>query len=90
VTTLKDNITRGETWERLLYVVLFIFICGLAEVVFCAVVAAQFAFVLLTGTGNQNLLSFGASLNRFLYDVLLFMTFNSDERPFPFRPWPTV
>ena len=90
MTALRDNITRSETWERLLYVVLFIFSCGRTEVVFCAVVAAQFAFVLLTGKYNQNLLSFGASLNRFLYDVLLFMTFNSDERPFPFRPWPTV
>ncbi len=82
----KDS--RAATLERLLYVVLFFFVYSVAEVVLGAVVVIQFGFVLVTGARNENLLRFGASLSRFIYDVFRYMTFNRDDRPFPFQPWP--
>ncbi len=85
---LKKNLSRFETWQRLLYIVLFVFVYSVAELVVVAVVAVQFGFVLITGNCNQNLLDFGAALSRFLYDVLLYFTFKSDRKPFPFDAWP--
>jgi hypothetical protein len=85
---LKQNLSRFETWQRLLYIILFVAIYSVAEIVLVAVVAVQFGFVLITGTRNQNLLDFGAALSRFLYDVLLYFTFKSDSKPFPFDAWP--
>lgn len=85
---LKQNLTRSGTWQRLLYVILFAVIFSVAEIVLATVIVIQFGFVLITGRRNQNLLDFGASLSRFMYDVLRYFTFNSDDTPFPFQPWP--
>ena len=85
---LKQNLTRGETWVRLLYVILFAAIYTVAEVVLVAVIVVQFGFVLISGKRNQNLLRFGGSLSRYMYDVLLYFTFKSDVKPFPFDDWP--
>lgn len=87
---LKKNLSRGETWIRLLYVLLFIAIYSVGEVVLAAVVTLQFGFVLLTGERNENLLRFGGSVSRFIYEVLLYFTFRSDDKPFPFGAWPAA
>ena len=88
--SLKQNLSNSETWIRLLYVLLFIAIYSVGEFVFAAVVALQFGFLLLTGKHNNNLLRFGGSVSRFLYEVLLYFTFRSDNKPYPFRAWPAA
>ncbi len=85
---IRENLRRRESWLRALYVVLFAVIYSVTEIVIVIVVVVQFGFVLLTGKCNEPLLSFGAGLSRFVYDLLRFVTFNSDTKPFPFSPWP--
>jgi hypothetical protein len=41
-----------------------------------------------SGQTNENLRFFGASLATYIYQALMFVTYNSDEKPFPFAPWP--
>lgn len=85
---LKQNLKRSETWIRLFYIILFAAIYAVAEVVLVAVVVIQFGFVLITGRRNRQLLDFGGSLSRFMYLVMLYVTFRRDDRPFPFDDWP--
>jgi hypothetical protein len=61
-----------------------------SRVVLVAVVVIQFGFVLITGERNQKLLDFGATLGKFIYQILQFVTFNSEEKPFPFADWPSA
>jgi hypothetical protein len=42
----------------------------------------------LTGKLNENLSHFSESLTRYAFQILLYVTFQSEERPFPFSPWP--
>ena len=37
---------------------------------------------------NDRLLRFGGELSDFLYQIFLYLTFNSEEKPFPFADWP--
>jgi hypothetical protein len=85
---LTQRLKAREVWIRGLYMLLFAFIYGVADVVVAAVVIIQFAFRLLAGETNPRLLGFGRSLSRYLYQVLLFLTFASEEKPFPFDIWP--
>jgi len=85
---LKQRLTAKAIWMRGLYILLFAVIFGVAEVVLWAVVILQFLLTLFTGEANTQLRAFGLSLAAFLYQIVAFMTFNSDERPFPFSPWP--
>lgn len=85
---LKENLRRRQTWLRGLYMLLFIVIFHVAEVVVGAVVLLQFLFTLFTGNTNPRLLQFGQNLSEYVYQILGFVTFNTEDMPFPFSDWP--
>lgn len=85
---LKENLTNTSTWGRALFMILFGIIYSVAEVVLTAVIVIQFLFVLFSGEKNDRLLHFGKEVSLFIYQVFLFLTFNSEEKPFPFADWP--
>jgi hypothetical protein len=84
----SEQPSRKETWVRLLYVLLFVILYGVAEAVLGVIVIVQFGFKLITHETNDNLLNFSTGLNKYIYKILQFMTFNSNEKPFPFSDWP--
>lgn len=90
VEDLTTKPSRRETWIRALYVILFAVIYSVAEIVIVAVVVVQFGFVLISGDRNQKLLDFGAGLSKFIYQILQYVTFNSEDKPFPFSDWPSA
>ncbi len=77
-----------SVWLRGLFMLLFIFLMGVAKFVTLVVVALQFLTLLLTGKINENLLLFGKSLSDYQYQVMLFLTYNSEVQPFPMNNWP--
>ena len=85
---LKQRLTASNTWLRGLFIIVFAVIFSIAEVLLTAVVVFQFLATLFTGDANARLRAFGLSLAAFIYQIVAFMTFNSDEKPFPFGPWP--
>ena len=85
---LKQNLTAAETWLRGLFILLFAFLLVVARVVTAAVVVIQFLFTVFSGSTNENLQYFGAGLAKFIFQTLMYLTYNSDEKPFPFSPWP--
>ena len=87
---LKQNLTASETWVRGLYILLFAFLLVVARLVTGTVVVIQFLFTVFSGQTNENLQVLGASLARFIYQSLLFLTYNSDSKPFPFSEWPVI
>jgi hypothetical protein len=87
---LKQNLTAKETWVRGLLLLLVAFLLSVAKLVTGAVVVVQFLFTVITGQTNENLQRFGASLSRYVYQGMCFLTYNTDTMPFPFSPWPGV
>ena len=75
-------------WQRLLYMLLFFIIYGVTEIVIYAVVIFQFFAVLITGQSNPRLLVFGQNLSTYVYQIMRFLTFNSEQLPFPITAWP--
>lgn len=77
-----------NVWLRGLFMLLFVFLMGVAKFVTLVVVAVQFLQILFTGKINAHLLTFGKSLSLYQYQVMLFLTYNSDVQPFPMQSWP--
>ena len=75
-------------WVRGLYMLLFIFLMGVAKFVMFVVVVMQFFVVLCTAQTNDNLAQFGKSLSGYQYQIMLFLTYNSEIKPFPIADWP--
>lgn len=86
--TLKENLRARATWTRGLFMLLFAVIYGVAELLLLAVAVFQFASVLLSGRPNERLAIFGEELGRFFYQVICYLTFRADDKPFPFSDWP--
>jgi hypothetical protein len=78
-----------QTWMRGLFMLLFAFFYHLAVMLLGAVAFIQFVWVLATGRRNPQLTDFGGGLSRFFYQLVQFLTFNSDTKPFPFSDWPS-
>lgn len=86
----KISLLNSNTWIRGAYMVLFGLLLAAARLVISIVVVVQFVFVLLVGADNQNLRNLGQGLGKWVYQTLMFLTFNSEEKPFPFDEWPAV
>lgn len=86
---VKKNISDTSVWQRGLFMMLFVMVLWAAKFVLLVVVFIQFLVVLFSGEKNEQLLSFGGSLSRYLLQVSMFLTYNQDEKPFPFERWPT-
>ena len=85
---LKSNVLSAERWLRLVFMVLFAMILQVAGAVMWLVVIVQFLFALISGRCNENLRSFGHSLSVFIFQIWQFLSYNSEEKPFPFKDWP--
>ena len=68
---MNDEITQKllnkETWLRGLFMLLFVFISGVARFVIAVVVLFQFFSVLFTGKTNVQLLLLGQNLSTYIY-----------------------
>lgn len=86
--SFKENIKQESTWIRGLYMLMFGIFYSLAEVLLFAIVVFQFVLKLVTGENNSRLLKLGQSIATYIYQVIQFLTFNSDYQPYPFGAWP--
>jgi hypothetical protein len=90
MTDSKKTLTNSNTWIRLAYMLLFITLLMAARLIVAVVVVVQFVIVLVTGKDNQNLRNLGQGLGKWVYQAVMFLTFNSDNKPFPFDEWPVL
>ena len=85
---IKENIKQPSTWKRGLYILMFTIFYSVAEVVLFVLVVVQFFFKLFTGQTNPRLLKLGQSIATYIYQIIQFITFNSDYQVYPFGAWP--
>jgi hypothetical protein len=70
--------------------VLFALLVMAARLLVSIVVVVQFALVLIFGKDNENLRNLGQGLGKWVYQAIMFLTFNSNDKPFPFDEWPAL
>jgi Flp pilus assembly protein TadB len=88
--TMEKNLKSRPTWLRLVFMVIFYVLISVAAMVATVVVVLGFLWVLFTGDTNSQLKSTGQSLATYLSQIIRYLTFNTDERPFPFEmKWPS-
>jgi hypothetical protein len=86
---IKQRLKKTETWTRALFMLLFMFLLGIVKFFTLMVAFFQFAFVVFTGHANVQLLRLGRQLAAYAYQIISFLTFNSEQHPFPFSAWPS-
>lgn len=86
---VKRRLQNTETWTRVLFMLLFVFIQSGVKFLILLLAAFQFGSTILTGQTNTQLLKLGRQLAEYDYQINLFLAFNSEQRPFPFSSWPS-
>ncbi len=84
----SERLLSTDHWLRFVFMLLFAFILGIISYVVTALVLLQFIWALVTGEGNDKLRKFGSSAAQYIYQILRFLTYNSEDKPFPFADWP--
>ncbi len=86
---LQQRLQNKETWKRGLYMLFFITAYWISKFVIGAVMVFQFLAVLFFGKTNEQVLKHSQNLSTYVYQIVLFLSFNSEQRPFPFgENWP--
>ena len=87
----EENLKSKATWTRFLFMVICSILVWLASIVGAVIVVLGFLMVLFTGEVNRELREVGQSLAAYIYANIRYLTFNTDERPFPFGgEWPSA
>jgi len=84
----QSNLTNPDLWIRLVYMILFWLLSWLARAAVGVIGLVQFVMVLLNGEASVRLRQWGVSTVLWTDQTYRFLTFASDEKPFPFQDWP--
>lgn len=86
-TPADNNLQDMSIWKRVFYMLVYGVVAGIVRMFIWIVILMQLITVVFTGNVNQHLLLFSRSLAAYLFHMLLFLTFNTDELAFPFASW---
>ena len=90
VNGIIDRIKNSNSWLRILlmfgYLVVLYVIAPLAVVI----MIAQTLFVFASGSPNSNLVIFGEALAEYIKQIIDFLFYKSNTKPFPFAPFPII
>ena len=85
------NLKQGSAWVRVILMIAFaVVLYVIIPAIVLVLMLTQTLFVFITGDSNDNLRVLGTALSKYLFEVLQFLSYASDNRPFPFSAFPSV
>lgn len=93
LSEIKKHLTRTNTWVRaffmlVLALILYSLVYTPLKYLFILLILFQLGSKLLMGELNENLLSFSKSLCLYIYQLLSYLTYSTEKKPFPFGKLP--
>ena len=83
-----ENIKETSIWLRLVLVIIFLFVFTFTDIILWLIAGVQFLFTIFTKKPNENLLGLSVKIRKYLSQIIDFVTYSSDLKPFPFSPFP--
>ena len=85
------NLKQGSAWVRVILMIAFaVVLYVIIPAIVLVLMLTQTLFVFITGDSNDNLRVLGTALSKYIFEVLQFLSYASDNRPFPFSAFPSV
>jgi hypothetical protein len=82
---VKTQVKDKSNWLRLFFMLIFAVIFYAVFFVTCAVALIQFFARLLSGKPLSSLADFNTTLADYSRDLVAYLTYISDRKPFPFK-----
>ncbi len=87
---IVENLKQPSQWLRIAFMLALAIALYVASVILTLLTLAQAVFSLLTGSDNKNLRALGRDLATYVKQILDFLTYNSEIKPFPFSDYPSA
>ena len=84
----KDKLLHKSKWVRALFMIFFVLISFFIKLIVWFITAFQLIMVLFTDKPNKRLIEFSQSLSLYAYQIIRFLTYISEKKPYPFDHWP--
>ena len=81
---IEENLKSRTTWLRLIFMCIFCVLASLTGMVGSVIVVLGFLWVLFTGEVNRELRQVGQGIANYMYEIIRYLTFNTEDKPFPF------
>ena len=75
---------------RALYIILYLIIIRLISMVLFVIAITQYIYSWLTGEPNDKIMYFTEGLGEYSKQLVSYVGFNTDEKPWPFGEWPDI
>ena len=86
---IVDNLRQPSAWIRVVFMLAFaVFLYLIIAPVILVLIIVQALFAVITGAENENLRFLGSALTVYVSQILEFVTYNSEIKPFPFSDFP--
>ena len=79
---------KRSIWLRGVLMVLMAIAFHISATLLALAAIIQFVMALLSETPNTRLIAFGQSLGLYLSQIADFVSYGTEEVPFPFKAWP--
>lgn len=86
----KKNIASSSIWIRGFFMILYFIVSQIVRFLILVISVFQFIYSVIVGQPNDKLLNFSKGLGGYIYQIALFLTFNTNTKPYPFSEWGDV
>lgn len=87
---IKSNLLDIDQWIRILFMVGFAFAAWFVLLGLLILVVVQTLISLISGEPNHNLQKAGYVFSCWLHEIIQFLVYNTNDKPFPFAEFPTA
>ena len=85
---LSENIKEPSIWVNFFLKVIYLIFLNFIIPFLGFITLLQLLFSLGSKKPNNNLISFSKKISIYIYQIINFITYSSDERPWPFNVFP--
>ena len=85
---LTENIKEPSIWVNFFLKVVYLVFLNFIVPFLGFITLLQLLFSIGSKKPNENLVSFSKKISSYLYQIINFITYSSDQRPWPFNSFP--
>ena len=85
---LTENIKEPSIWVNFFLKVIYLVFLNFIVPFLGFITLLQLLFSIVSKKPNENLVSFSKKISSYIYQIINFITYSSDQRPWPFNSFP--
>ena len=85
---LTENIKEPSIWVNFFLKIFYLVFLNFIVPFLGFITLLQLLFSIVSKKHNENLVSFSKKISSYIYQIINFITYSSDQRPWPFNSFP--